>query len=50
MMEKVLTLLVGLLIALGGCGNCDCHAKAEDASYENNAVVVDDTGECESCQ
>ena len=32
------------------CGNCDCHAKAEDASYENNGLVIDDTGECESCQ
>ena len=32
------------------CGNCDCHSKAEDLSYENNGVVVDDTGECDSCQ
>jgi len=32
------------------CGNCDCHEKAQDLSYENNGVVVDDTGECESCQ
>jgi len=32
------------------CGNCDCHQKAEDATYEGDGVVVDDTGECESCQ
>ena len=33
------------------CGNCECHAKAEDASYENNGgLVIDETGECESCQ
>jgi len=33
------------------CGQCDCQqGKAEDSTYENNGVVVDDTGECESCQ
>jgi len=33
------------------CGQCDCQkSKDEDLSYENNGVVVDDTGECESCQ
>jgi len=33
------------------CGHCDCQqGKAEDLTYENNGVVVDDTGECESCQ
>ena len=24
--------------------------KAEQDTYENNSVVIDDTGECESCQ
>ena len=24
--------------------------KAEQATYENNGLVIDDTGECESCQ
>ena len=33
------------------CGQCNCQkGKAEDSTYENNGVVVDDTGECESCQ
>ena len=42
------------------CDNCECNNKrtykkhkdwATDMSYENNGgVVVDDTGECESCQ
>ena len=35
------------------CDNCECNKeqeKAEDLSFENNGVVVDDTGECESCQ
>ena len=35
------------------CDNCECKKKqerAEDLSFENNGVVVDDTGECESCQ
>ena len=42
------------------CENCECNNKrtykkhkdwATDMSYENNGgVVVDDTGECESCQ
>ena len=33
------------------CGQCDClQSKAEDSTYENNSVIVDDTGECESCQ
>ena len=43
------------------CGgvNCQCknkinkkleQEKAEQATYENNDLVIDDTGECESCQ
>ena len=36
------------------CDNCECknrQDKAEDQSFENNgAIVIDDTGECESCQ
>ena len=24
--------------------------KAEQATYENDGLVIDDTGECESCQ
>ena len=33
------------------CTNCECNGRAEDQSFENEGgVVVDDTGECESCQ
>ena len=33
------------------CTNCDCNGREEDQSFENNGgVVIDDTGECESCQ
>ena len=36
------------------CENCECKNKkdkAEDSTYENNGgLVIDDTGECESCQ
>ena len=42
------------------CDNCECNNKrtykkhkdwATDMSYENNGgLVIDDTGECESCQ
>jgi len=32
------------------CENCECNSRAEDLSYENNGLVIDDTGECESCQ
>ena len=46
------------------CKGCDCNGREEDKrtykthkewandmSYENNGgVVIDDTGECESCQ
>ena len=35
----------------GECANCECNSLAEDQSFENNGgVVIDDTGECESCQ
>ena len=32
------------------CENCECNGREEDATYENNKVVIDDTGECESGQ
>ena len=32
------------------CTNCDCGNREEDSTYEGGGVVVDDTGECESCQ
>ena len=36
------------------CDNCECKNqkdKAEDKSFENEGgLVIDDTGECESCQ
>ncbi len=34
------------------CEHCNCEkGQAEDLSYENNGgLVIDDTGECESCQ
>ena len=35
----------------GECTNCDCGNREEDFTYENNGgLVIDDTGECESCQ
>jgi hypothetical protein len=37
--------------AEGECTNCECeNVRNEDATYEGGGVVVDDTGECESCQ
>ena len=33
----------------GECTNCDCGSREEDSTYEGG-VVIDDTGECESCQ
>ena len=33
------------------CENCECNGREEDQSFENNGgLVIDDTGECESCQ
>jgi len=33
------------------CEGCECSSKAEDQSLENTGgLVIDDTGECESCQ
>jgi len=38
------------------CQSCDCaKSKAQDLTYEyaggeNGGLVIDDTGECESCQ
>ena len=33
------------------CTNCDCGNREEDSTYENNGgLVIDATGECESCQ
>ena len=34
----------------GDCRNCDCGSREEDLTYEGGGVVIDDTGECESCQ
>jgi hypothetical protein len=36
--------------AEGECTNCDCNGREEDSTYEGGGVVIDDTGECESCQ
>jgi hypothetical protein len=36
---------------LCACEKCNCKSKAEDKSYENEgSLVIDETGECESCQ
>jgi hypothetical protein len=32
------------------CTNCDCNGREEDATFEGDGVVIDDTGDCESCQ
>ena len=33
------------------CQNCDCNSREENQGFENNGgLVIDDTGECESCQ
>ena len=33
------------------CDGCDCNGREEDRSFENEGgLVIDDTGECESCQ
>ena len=32
------------------CTNCECGNREEDSTYEGDGVVIDDTGECESCQ
>jgi len=33
------------------CENCECNSREEDKSFENEGgLVIDDTGECESCQ
>tara|TARA_R100000008_G_scaffold45344_1_gene26584 strand:+ start:191 stop:376 length:186 start_codon:yes stop_codon:yes gene_type:complete len=35
------------------CENCECKKekeRAEDKTYETGGLVIDDTGECESCQ
>ena len=36
--------------AEGECTNCECGNREEDSTYEGGGVVIDDTGECESCQ
>ena len=37
--------------AEGECTNCECNSREEDKSFENEGgLVIDDTGECESCQ
>ena len=36
---------------LCACKKWECETKAEDKNYENEGgLVIDDTGECESCQ
>jgi len=32
------------------CDNCQCGSREEDSTYEGGGVIIDDTGECESCQ
>ncbi len=33
------------------CDGCECNIRAEDRSFENEGgLIIDDTGECESCQ
>ena len=33
------------------CDACECNSRAEDRSFENEGgLVIDETGECESCQ
>ena len=33
------------------CEQCNCDkSKAQDKTYESGGVIIDDTGECESCQ
>jgi len=33
------------------CEQCNCEkSKAQDKTYESGGLVIDDTGECDSCQ
>jgi len=32
------------------CDNCKCNSKAEDVLENEGGLIIDDTGECESCQ
>ena len=33
------------------CEQCNCdHNKSQDKTYESGGLVIDDTGECDSCQ
>ena len=34
----------------GECQNCECNSKAEDILENVGGLIIDDTGECESCQ
>ncbi len=34
----------------GQCEKCECNGREEDSTYEGGGVIIDDTGECESCQ
>ncbi len=38
------------LYGVCSCEKCGCKGRAEDESFENNGVVIDDTIECEGCQ
>ena len=32
------------------CDKCECNSKAEDVLENEGGLIIDDTGECESCQ
>ena len=32
------------------CPNCECNSRAEDVLENEGGLIIDDTGDCESCQ
>ena len=32
------------------CDMCECNSKAEDVLENEGGLIIDDAGECESCQ
>jgi len=32
------------------CESCECNSGAEDVLENEGGLIIDDTGECESCQ
>ena len=32
------------------CKNCECNTRAADVLENEGGLIIDDTGECESCQ